>query len=205
LLIFAVGKLILASHNKLKIMKKFFIFLIAIVFLVLKISAQVDHDYNPKDITPSLGEPLTLDNIPTAVLKTFHTDFTRPGKQTWYSFPYPLKEYGWVYDKDAKDVQPDQYEVVVEMENETVWSAVYSAAGTLLATRDEYKNSEIPASVKEALENSKYKNWTIVGNIEIINYYYDRKNFDKHFRLTVEKNNVRRSISFNFKTEKISY
>jgi hypothetical protein len=186
-------------------MRKLIILLIALFPFVLETAAQVDHDYNPKDITPALGEPLSLDKIPTAVLKNFHAEFTRHGKQTWYSFPYPLKEYGWVYDKDATGVRPDQYEVKMELGNGTLWSAVYSAAGTLLATRDEYINGEIPAFVKEALANSKYKNWTIVGNTEVINYYYDRKNFDKHFRLTVEKDNVRRSISFNFKTERISY
>jgi hypothetical protein len=186
-------------------MKKLFILFIALIPFVLEITAQVDHDYNPKDITPELGEPLSLNNIPKAVLKSFNTDFTRPGKQTWYRFPFPLKEYGWVYDKDAVGVNPNQYEVTMEMADGTLWSAVYSAAGTLLATRDIYNNGVIPASVREALANSKYKNWTIVGNTEVIKYYYDSKNFDKHFRLTVEKDNVRRSISFNFKSEKISY
>jgi hypothetical protein len=186
-------------------MKKLFILIVAFLVFVLEIAAQVDHDYNPKDITPDISESLTLDKVPQAVLKSFKIDFAYPGKQTWSRFPYPLKEYGWVYDKDAVDVNPDQYEVTMDIGNGIIWSAVYASTGRLLATRDEYINGNVPSSVKEALANSKYNDWKIVGKTEVINYYYDRKNFDKHFRLTVEKDNKRRSISFNFKTENISY
>ena len=57
-----------------------------------------------------------------------------------------------------------------------------------------------PAHVLAALAKSQYKDWAIVGNKEIIRFYHDRNNssVEQHFRLTVQKDNVKRSISFNF-------
>lgn len=44
------------------------------------------------------------------------------------------------------------------------------------------------------------KTGKIVGNKEIIRFYHDhdKSSVEQHFRITVEKDNVRRSISFNW-------
>lgn len=181
-------------------MKKLLLTLILLIPVAVIISAQADHEINLTDVAPVTGIPITISEVPQAVLKTFHTDFKHPGRTKWYRFPYPLKEYGWAYNRDASNIKPDQYQVAMDMGNGYDWFAVYAVDGELLATRDEYNNGVIPAFVKEAFENSIYKDWTVVGNTEIINYYYDKNNFDKHFCLTVEKDNVRRVISFNYKT-----
>jgi hypothetical protein len=42
-----------------------------------------------------------------------------------------------------------------------------------------------------------------VGDKEIIRYYHDHdvKNVEQHFRLTVEKDGVKKSVSFNFQSK----
>ena len=77
--------------------------------------------------------------------------------------------------------------------------AVYTANGELVETREVSKNTAIPPSIMTALSNSQYKDWAIVGDKEIIKFYHDhdQSSVEQHFRLTVEKNNVKRSISFN--------
>jgi hypothetical protein len=61
----------------------------------------------------------------------------------------------------------------------------------------------IPQSVKESLANSQYKDWTVVGNKEVIRYYHDNdiSSVEQHYRITVEKDKVKRSISFNYQNK----
>ncbi len=179
-------------------MKKLFFtgfFLISFVFPIL---AQVDHDYNPNDVVPSTGQSLTTDQIPVAILNAAKKDFDISNPETWTKFPYALKEYGWVYDKGASSVKPDRYEVTMKTNNGDDLSAVYSKDGILIATREVNYNAPIPASVLESLSNSIYSDWKVIGGKETIRYYYDKNSVEQHFRVTVQKDNVTRSISFNY-------
>ena len=179
-------------------MKKLLTTFLALMALVLPSLAQVDHDYNANDQTPAVNFNLTKDQIPPAVFKAANIDFAMSNPLTWSKFPYALKEYGWVYDKGASDVKPDRYEVTMKIKDGNDLYAVYSAEGNLIATREVSINVPIPPSVKEALSNSKYKDWTIVGDREVIRYYHDKNSVEQHFRVTVEKDKVKRSISFNY-------
>jgi hypothetical protein len=180
------------------IMKKLIFSSLVILVFALPTIAQVDHDYNPKDLVPTPGPNLSKDQIPASVLKAASIDFNLSKPETWTKFPYALKEYGWVYDKDAADVKPDRYEVSMKATNGDDLYAVYSSDGVLITTREVNNNAPVPASVIEALSKSQYKDWKIIGNKEIIRYYHDKKNVEQHFRVTVEKDNVKRTVSFNY-------
>lgn len=179
-------------------MKKLIFSCLVILVFALPTIAQVDHDYNPNDLIPSKGSSLSKDQVPASVVKAASTDFNLSKPETWTKFPYALKEYGWVYDKDAADVKPDRYEVSMKATNGDDLYAVYSSDGVLITTREVNNNAPVPASVMEALAKSQYKDWKIVGNKETIKYFHDKKNVEQHFRVTVEKDNVKRSISFNY-------
>jgi hypothetical protein len=182
------------------IMKKFF-FAVIIMSLSFNILAQVDHDYNPNDVVPATGTALTNDQVPASVLKAMKVDFALDDPQTWTKFPYALKEYGFVYDKAATDVKPDRYEVKMKTKDGAELFAVYSKDGTLIATREVFLNSTMPADVKAKLANSIYSDWAVIGTKEIIKYYYDKNSVDQHYRVTVAKDNVTRTLSFNFKAD----
>jgi hypothetical protein len=84
-------------------------------------------------------------------------------------------------------------------EGHALW-AVYAANGDLVESRETANNVAMPANVQQALAKSQYKDWKVVGDKEIIKYYHDHNesSVEEHFRITVEKDNVKKSISFNF-------
>lgn len=185
-------------------MKKLVIAGFIFMALSFQMMAQVDHDYNPKDVIPASGVIISSSNVPPSVIQAMKVDFKIEDPQTWTKFPYALKEYGWVYDVDASAVRPDRYEVSMKTDNGSDLYAVYSNEGKLIATREVFVNKPLPENIKEKLANSIYKDWTVVGNKEIIKYYYDKNSVDQHFRITVAKNNVKRTISFNDEAESAS-
>jgi hypothetical protein len=182
-------------------MKKFLITCLVSLAFVLPCLAQVDHDYNANDLIPVSGMSLTIDKIPVAVVNAARADFDLGNPQTWTMFPYALQGYGWVYDKGASDVKPDLYEVTWKSKKGNDLYAVYSANGNLIASRELLRDVLVPPSVQKSLANSKYKDWKIVGDKELIRYYHDKNSVEQHFRLTVEKDNVKRSISFNYQAK----
>jgi hypothetical protein len=170
-----------------------------LVAFMLPLIAQVDHDYNLNDRVPIVNQTITKEQVPAAVLKAVNTQFDKNNPLTWSKFPYALKEYGWVYDVGASDLPLNRFEVTMKTPTgDDLW-AVYSANGDLIETREMSKDIALPRSVQEKLANSQYKDWKVVGNKEVIRYYHDhtKNSVEQHFRITVEKNNVTRSISFN--------
>jgi len=182
-------------------MKKLLVSVLVFLGFLFPLLAQVDHDYNVNDRVPIVNATITRDQVPPAVIKSAQTRFDMGNSATWSKFPYALKEYGWVYDVGASDVVLDRYEVTLKnKQNRELW-AVYTAKGDLVESREIANDVAMPANILEALSKSQYKDWKVVGNKEIIKYYHDHDNssVEQHFRLTVEKDGVKKSISFNFK------
>ena len=170
----------------------------ALMAFVLPSLAQVDHDFNNNERIPVVSFNLTKDQIPPAILKAVNVDFDINNTLSWARFPFALQEYGWVYDKGATDIKLDRYEVNMKSKNGRDFYAIYSADGNLIESREMSVNVPVPPTVMDALSKSQYKDWTIVGDKEVIRYYHDKNNVEQHFRVTVEKDKVRRSISFNY-------
>lgn len=183
-------------------MKKLFLTSAVLMAFVLPMLAQIDHDYNPNDRVPIANTILSKDQIPAAVLKAVNTQFDKSNPLTWSKFPYALKEYGWVYDVGASDIQLNRFEVTMKTDKGNDLWAVYDSDGGLVETREMSTNIPVPRYVQEELAASQYKDWTIVGNKEIIRYYHDhnKTSAEQHFRVTVEKDKAKRSLSFNYQT-----
>jgi hypothetical protein len=180
-------------------MKKFLVSVIALSGFLFPLLAQVDHDARENDIIPVESLTLKKEQIPQAIVKAVAVDFATGQPVTWGKFPFNLENYGWVVNNDVTGQKPDHYEVLIKAKDGSDVYAVYTADGTIIESRSMYKNIPIPTEVTASLAKSQYKDWTIVGDKELIKYYKDRKNVEEHFRLTVQKNNVKRSISFNYK------
>jgi hypothetical protein len=181
-------------------MKKLLVTVLAFFGLLFPLLAQVDHDYNINDRVPLVNATITKDQVPAEVLKAATRQFDLNNPASWSKFPYALKEYGWVYDVGASDIKLDHYEVTLKnKEGHELW-AVYTSDGQLIESREASKDVAMPGNVQLALAKSQYKDWKVVGDKEIIRYYHDRDNasVEQHFRVTVEKDNVKRTISFNF-------
>lgn len=183
-----------------KAMKKLMLSVLVFLGFIFPIVAQVDHDFMQNDRVPIVNTIITKEQVPAAVLKAAQTQFDLNNPATWSKFPYALKEYGWVYDVGASGIQLDRYEVQLKnKEGHDLW-AVYTAKGELVESREASKDVAIPANVQMALANSQYKDWKVVGDKELIRFYHDHDmaKVEQHFRVTVEKDNVKRSISFNY-------
>lgn len=182
------------------VMKKLLISFGVLLGFVLPSVAQVSHDFNANDRDPVINGVITKDKIPAAILSSFEKKFDINAPATWSKFPYALKEYGFVYDVGASDIQLDRYVVKMNLDkNHDLW-AVYSADGDLIESRETNTDAVLPPSVREALDKSQYKDWRIVGSKEIIRFYHDHNDnsVEQHFRLTVQKDDIKRSISFNY-------
>jgi len=183
-------------------MKRVLFSLLAVLTFALGTEAQVSHDFSAGDREPVVLATLTKDQVPVAVVEAVKTQFDKNNPQTWSKFPYALKEYGWVYDIGAEEVALDRYEVTMKTEKNTELWAVYTNKGELVETREMSKDIMIPKDIMEQFYNSQYKEWKIVGNKEIIRYYHDhsldKTKIEQHFRINVEKDGVKRAISFNW-------
>jgi hypothetical protein len=180
-------------------MKRVLVSVLALAGFLFPLLAQVDHDYNPNDRVPVVNATITKDQVPPAVLKAVNTEFNKDNQLTWSKFPFALKEYGWVYDVGASDIKLNRYEVTMKTDKGGDLWAVYAANGDLIETREVAKDAALSPSVMDKLSKSQYKDWKVVGNKEIIKYYHDNDftSVEQHVRVTVEKDNVKRSISFN--------
>jgi len=182
-------------------MKKLLFSFLALMAFVLPFQAQVSHDYNAGDLEPVVTAKIAKDQVPAAILNAVNVQFEKNNSLTWSKFPYALKEYGWVYDVGAENLNLDRYEVTMKTGKGNDMWAVYTIKGELVETREMSTNISIPPSVMENFLKSQYKDWNIIGNKEIIRFYHDhnlnKSNVEQHFRITVEKNGVKRSISFN--------
>jgi len=90
-------------------MKKVVFTFLAFIAFGLGASAQLAHDFNPSDREPGVLAKLTVDQVPPAVVNAVKTQFDKNKPETWSKFPYALKEYGWVYDFGAAEVNLDRY------------------------------------------------------------------------------------------------
>jgi hypothetical protein len=185
-------------------MKKILSLLVFFGLFVAPLVAQVDHDYNANDRIPVVRTSLSKDQVPAAVLASVNKKFDKLDKLTWSKFPYALKEYGWVYDVGASDIALNHFEVQMKTTNGDELWAVYDANGNLIETNEVSKNIMLPADIQQKIANSQYKDWKIVGNKETVRYYHDQNDasVEQHLRVTVEKDNVKRSISFNYNSKK---
>jgi hypothetical protein len=183
-------------------MKKLIVSMLAFTGFLIPVLAQVDHDYNVLDREPAIRESILKENVPAAIVKAVNVQFDKNNPVTWSKFPYALKEYGWVYDAATENLTLDRYEVTMKTpQGDDLW-AVYTANGELVETKEVSRNTAMPPSIMEKFTKSQYKDWNIVGNKEVINFYHDhdmnKNNVEQHFRITVQKDGVKRSISFNW-------
>lgn len=180
-------------------MKKLIVSLITIAGFIIPLRAQVDHDQTGNETFPVESLILKKDQIPANIVNAVNTDFANGEAFRWGKFPFVLEKYGFVIAKGKENQKPDYYEVNIKTKDGSDIYAVYSSDGTIIQSRTIRKNAVLPLGVTQALAKSQYKDWTIVGDKELIKYYNSKKEVEEHYRVTLEKNNVKKTVSLNFK------
>lgn len=180
-------------------MKKLILSLVCLTGSIFPLLSQVDHDQRENEEVPIESLILKKDQIPAPIVSAVARDFKEGQAFKYGKFPYVLEKYGWVVSKEGANQKPDRYEVYIKAKDGSDVYAIYNPDGTILQSKIIRKNATLPPTVLQALAKSQYNGWNIVGDKEVIKYFNSPNNVEEHFRITVEKNNVKKTISFNFK------
>lgn len=179
-------------------MKKLIISLFAFTGFLFPLLAQVDHELTESEEVPVESLTLKKDQVPPAIVKAVTSDFQNGQAFMYGKFPYVLEKFAWVIDQDAKELKPDLFEAYIKTSDGSRIYAIYKPDGTIVQSRTIRVNAALPRDVGEALAKSQYKDWKVVGDKEFIKYFNSKNNIEEHVKVTVEKDNVKKNISFNF-------
>jgi hypothetical protein len=145
-------------------------------------------------------ESLTLKkgNLPPAVIKAADELFKGSTQIKWGVFPYELKDYGWVVNKDYND-PIDHYEINLKTTKGADIYAVFESTGELIRYRMIDKNTALPQSIQNAIAKTEYKDWKITGDTEIITS--NQKKVAEHYTVRLEKGNQKKTLYYTLKGE----
>jgi len=174
-------------------MKKL-ILLLGFVVLAFPVLAQMSDD------TPQDFLILKKGNIPTQVQIAAEKLFQGDTQVAWGTFPYELKNYGWVVNKDYNE-PIDHYEVKFKASNGSDIYAVFESTGELISTKIINKNAPVPPPIMKAISDGKYKDWQIVGDILLIKN--TQKKVVEHYAVTLKKGDMTKHLYFTVKGEEL--
>jgi len=180
-------------------MKKVLVFTV-LVALMLPLVAQTENGLDYTSRVPFVSTTIATENLPQSVVDAVNLRFDKDNPLTWSKFPYALKEYGWVYDLGTSDIQLVNFEVTMRTTKGDNLSAVYNAEGELVETRQNSRDVPVPLYIRTALAKGEYKDWKIVGNKEVINYYHgpNYAKADQHFKLKIENGKEKKRLVFDY-------
>jgi hypothetical protein len=177
-------------------MKKSLFFILAFLAFAFPIMAQemVTEEVPEENLT------LKKANLPAAVVTAADKLFEGSTQIAWGTFPYQLKDYGWVVDKDYKG-PIDRYEIRLTTKDGSVVNAVFESNGELVSYNLIRKNSPVPDAILVSLEKDQYKGWKIVGDVMRITN--NQKKIVDHYAVKLQNGNMKKTIYFTVKGEEL--
>jgi hypothetical protein len=176
-------------------MKKSLFLLLGFLMLALPILAQETEEVPSEFLTLKKG------NIPPAVLKAADQLFKGNTQVAWGVFPYELKNYGWVVNKDYNE-PINHYELQFKGHDGSDIFAVFESTGELISSRIINNKAPVPPVIMKAIENGEYKDWKIVGDVARINH--SQKKTVEHYAVRVEKGNMKKTIYYTLRGEPLT-
>lgn len=113
-----------------------------------------------------------------------------------------LESYAAEYDVKKSDVYNDEYDgyyISFYIPDGEIL-ATYDKDGKLLRTAEKFKNTMLPAAVRDAV-NKRFPNWIISKDIYKVFYYDQEGKADKTFKLVLENGDKRMRVKLNEKAE----
>jgi len=170
------------------------ILLLGFVVLAFPVLAQMSEDMSQDFLVLKKG------NIPIPVQAAAQKLFEGDTQVAWGTFPYELKKYGWVIDKNYNE-PIDHYEVKFIGNDGSDIYAVFESTGELISTKIINKNAPVPPAIVKAISDGKYKDWQIVGDVEHIKN--TQKKVVEHYAVTVKKGDMTKQLYFTIKGEEL--
>lgn len=184
-------------------MKILFLIAIVLVAFMLPMKAQGDQTYDLTENVPNGAVKISKPNELKSIDQAINAKFDKNNPATWSAFPHTLKEYGWLYDFGNSEHPTSQYEVIFKSRQGEVMDGTYNVEGDLIKSTEVSKNIPIPGYIMDALFQSQYKDWQIVGDKEVVKFYNtsDKSVANQDFMLKVEKDNKIKKLTFNYEAE----
>jgi hypothetical protein len=135
-------------------------------------------------------------NIPAPVIKTAEQLFAGNNQVAWGVFPYELKNYGWVANREYNE-PIDHYEIQFKGKDGSDIYAVFESTGELICSRITHKNTPVPAAIMKSIENSEYKDWKIADDVMLIKN--TQKKVIEHYAVKLTKGNMKKTLYFTTK------
>ena len=173
-------------------MKKSLFLLLGILVFTCPILAQESEQ------VPSEFLILKKGNIPIPVLKAAEQLFQGNTQVAWGVFPYELKNYGWVVDKEYNE-PISHYQIRFKANDGSDIDAVFESTGELISSRIINKQAPVPPAILKAIEGGENKDWKIVGDVMKIKH--NQKNTVEHYAVTLSKGNMKKVLYFTIKGE----
>jgi hypothetical protein len=173
-------------------MKKSLFLLLGLLVLSFPILAQESEQVPSEFLTLKKG------NIPAPVLKAAEQLFQGNTQLAWGVFPYELKNYGWVVDKEYKE-PINHYQIRFKASDGSDIDAVFESTGELISSRIINKKAPVPPAILKALESGAYKDWKIVGDVMKIKN--NQKKVVEHFAVKLSKGNMTKNMYFTINGE----
>jgi hypothetical protein len=181
-------------------MKKIIIATLILAAYGLPMVAQFAQESYPEENVAMVYAKITGDVLPASVTNAVNTRFDKDNPLTWSKFPYTLKEFGWVYEVGESGNALSSFEVYMKTTKSGYMTALYDAEGELVETRERSKNIAIPQYILAAFYEGEFKDWKIVGNKEVVNFFQGNGSpaAKQSFTINIEKDNKRKRLAYNY-------
>jgi hypothetical protein len=171
-----------------------FLVLALLAFSIPVLSQEVSEEVPVESLSLKKG------NIPPAILKAAEQLFQGSTQVGWGSFPYELKDYGWVVNKDYNE-PIDHFEVKLTGKDGSDIYAVFESTGELIRYKVVNKKAPVPKPILDAIAKGEYKDWKIVGDVMRITN--NEKKVVEHFTVKLEKGTAKKTLYFTAKGENL--
>jgi hypothetical protein len=175
--------------------KLLFSLMVALAAFYPVFSQQVTEEVPEESLTLKKG------NIPPAVVKAAQDLFQGSTQIKWGVFPYELKDYGWVVNKNYNE-PIDHYEIYLKTKNGGDVFAVLESTGELIRYRMIDKNASLPSPILKAIAKTGYKDWKIAGDTEKVTS--SQKKVDDHYIVRLEKGGQKKTLYYTLKGEEVT-
>jgi hypothetical protein len=149
-----------------------------------------------KDSRRELKQPANLDisKVPNKVSMAFRKDFPLTSNAYWYGYPAFHYLSNW-YEIDSYVFIDNPPAYAVEFNDGNLsYKAIYTEEGKRIAVHKETK-SGLPKAVLAAIDNRKYKEWTLGSDVDEI-FKDNESDRLKVYKVQVTKGNAQRELYF---------
>lgn len=180
-------------------MKKILLSLIVLAAINFSVVAQSNF-YPTGEYVAVVTADIPVASLPALISKTVNVRFDKDNPLTWSKLPYKLNDFGWVYEVGTPEERLARYEVSMKTTRGGFFKGFYNEEGELVETIERSKDITVPRYIMEALLSGPYKDWTVVGNKEVVNFFQNSDNPKavQKVKLVIEKDKVKRTLAFNY-------